>query len=79
MTQATRSFAAAGSHADSPTSSAVTPDRHEAARTGRPPAPSGWYDPDGAAWEAESPASAEAWGATRIRPPIRVEGVDQGS
>ena len=38
--------------------------------------PTGWYDPDGAAWEAESPASVEAFRSSPIRPPLRVDGVD---
>jgi hypothetical protein len=43
----------------------------------RAAAPSGWYDPDGAAWEAESTPDFEAFRATPVRPmrpAIRVEG-----
>jgi hypothetical protein len=35
---------------------------------------SGWYDPDGAAWEADSTPDFEAFRATPVRPAIRVEG-----
>lgn len=34
---------------------------------------SGWYDPDGAAWESEAMESFEAPRVTPVRPAIRIE------
>ncbi len=38
---------------------------------------SGWYDPDGAAWESETVATFEARRATPVRPAISVEGAGE--
>ena len=67
------------------TGSSSDQERHDARAAIRARLPSGWYDPDGAAWEAESQPPLEAFRATpvrppvrsSVRPPIRVEGVDR--
>ena len=68
------------SHAIVPTASvtgsSTTPDRRDTKPVIRTTVPSGWYDPDGAAWEAESPPAIEALRASPMRPAILLEAVD---
>ena len=40
------------------------------------PVTTGWYDPDGAAWEGDSPGDFEAFRATVTRPSIIVDTAD---
>jgi hypothetical protein len=43
----------------------------------RTTAPSGWYDPDGAGWESETATLYESPRATKGRPAIVVETIDE--
>jgi hypothetical protein len=56
--------------------STVTIDRGDKQSVVRTVVPSGWYDPDGAAWESETLPATEILRAAEIRPMILVEGAD---